>query len=146
MQNEPCRVRVITKCRIHCLYGWRCTEGNGVIPQFQIMLIWYWEVHLQGKNQESTTNNRAIQETVNGVVQGKQWPAVFATKLIKVGKRTLQGSLQSNRTQQPWYDTAFSIQVYRRIQGRTSHSTKSVFFSIKSVKVPSMGQTPSRKE
>jgi hypothetical protein len=59
------------------------------------------EVLRQGENQESTSNNRAIRVTVNGDPRGKQLPAFFSTELTKVGQRTLQGSLQRNRTQQP---------------------------------------------
>jgi hypothetical protein len=46
------------------------------------------------------TNKTSIHVTGNDDSQSKQQAAMFAARLSKVGKTTLQGSLQSNRTQQ----------------------------------------------
>jgi hypothetical protein len=47
-------------------------------------------LHRQGKNLESTTNKIFTHVTVNGARQSEQQSAMFATKLSKVGERTLQ--------------------------------------------------------
>jgi hypothetical protein len=58
------------------------------------------ELHRQGKNLESTTNKRRIHVTDNGDSKSEQQSAIVGTKRSKVGERTLQGNLQTNRTQQ----------------------------------------------
>jgi hypothetical protein len=71
-----------------------CSSRQGIVQSPK-------KLFRQGKNQESTTNKREIRVTVNGDPRSSQLPAIFCTELTKVGQRTLQRSLQGNRTQQP---------------------------------------------